>query len=55
MLTSEERARAVARMRVYPPGVPANAWGFGPMAEADEDGDFTDPTNFSDEEREEFG
>jgi len=62
MLTRKQKELFVELCEEYPAGIPEDAWGFGPMCEAEEDSDsegdspsYDDPTYFSPEKCAEYG
>jgi len=57
MLTLKERDQVVGWMRDYPVGVPASAWGYGPMAVVDDNDkdNFPPLISFDSPTREKYG
>jgi hypothetical protein len=61
MLTDHEREVVLKRLDEYPAGVPAGAWGYGPMMGYDyngdviEDGGHSDPAFLARSTRQEYG
>lgn len=39
-LKPDEIPQVIADLRAYPKGVPSDAWGFGPLAELDEESEY---------------
>ena len=62
MLTTEEREHLIEKLKTYPAGTPARAWGYGDMQEeADHDDtaedsiEYYEPSYFNREQLAEFG
>ncbi len=54
-LTLEEKLAFLERVKIYPEGVPAEAWGYGPIAEEIHEDVYRGSTEISPEEVQEYG